>query len=253
MNTRLTALAGSLNGGPAFEPDPHQDAAAADEARQEALARSHRARHPQRRYDAWQAALPDDVGPAGALTQPRDITRFDAAVFTWRGGSNAVDNPVVRVERLTDGAWQPYADQTGEVQTMVRLPEGANGPLDTCTGGQEWRWTATFEAFDAFPAPSCPAARSRPARYRFVVDGHLRQAGQTVPYHLESDGVHGVPVGRGRRRRPAHRGPGRGELHAPSRSTPAPTTRPSPSSPTTAAPCCAGPARSAPGPQAPRS
>jgi hypothetical protein len=186
MNTRLTALAGSLHGGPAFEADPHQDAAAADEARQEALARS-LGQASSAAYDAWQAAIPDDVGPAQALAQPRDITRFDAAVFTWRGGSNAVDNPVVRVERLVDGQWRRYADQTGEVQTGVRFPVGANGLLDTYAGGQEWRWTATFEAFDAFPAAVLPGGQVPTGHYRFVLTGHIRQAGETVPYALESE------------------------------------------------------------------
>jgi hypothetical protein len=186
MNTRLTALAGSLHGGPALQPDPHQEAAAADEARQEALARS-LGQTSSAAYDAWQATIPDDIGPATALAQPRDITRFDAAVFSWRGGNNAVDNPVVRVERQVDGQWQPYADQSGEVQAGVRFPDGANGVLDTYAGGQEWRWTATFEAFDAFPATVLPGGQVPTGRYRFVVAGALRQAGETVPYTLASD------------------------------------------------------------------
>jgi hypothetical protein len=121
------------------------------------------------------------------VTQPGDITRFDAAVFTWRGGNNAVDNPVVRVERLVDGRWQRYADQSGEVQTGVDFPEGANGVLDTYSGDQEWRWTATFEAFDAFPATVLSGGQVPTGSYRFVVTGLLRQAGENVPYTLESD------------------------------------------------------------------
>lgn len=185
MNTRLVALAGSLNGGPAFQPDPHHQLGTADEARQEALARA-LGQASSAAYDAWLAALPDDAGPAEPLAQPEDITRFDAAVFTWRGGSNAVDNPRVVVERRVADGWSTYADQTGEVQTGVEFPEGAEGLLDTWAGGEEWRWTATFEAFSAFPATVLPGGQVPTGDYRFVVEGAIRQAGETVPYRLAS-------------------------------------------------------------------
>jgi hypothetical protein len=134
-------------------------------------------------YDTWVSALPDDAGPAEATDQPEDVKRFGAAYFSWRGGSNAADNPVVAVERLVDGTWQAYADQSGEVQTMVEFPDGMDGLLNTYQGNEEWIWTAGFEAFDAFPVEigSTPAGQ-----YRFVVDGHIRQDGESVPYHLES-------------------------------------------------------------------
>lgn len=185
MNTRLVALAGSLNGGPAFEPDPHHQLGTADEVRQEAVARA-LGLASSVAYDAWQAALPDDVGPAAALVQPADVTRFDAATFSWRGGSNAVDNPVVEVQRGVADGWVPYADQSGEVQTGVAFPDGAQGLLDTWSGSQEWRWTATFEAFDAFPARVLPGGQVPDGTYRFVVTGSVRQAGATVPYRVES-------------------------------------------------------------------
>ena len=41
-------------------------------------------------YDAWVAVLPNDVGPAKVTKQPANITRFNAATFSWRGGSNAL-------------------------------------------------------------------------------------------------------------------------------------------------------------------
>jgi hypothetical protein len=135
-------------------------------------------------YDAWLAALPADAGPVEALTQPAAVERFDAATFTWRGGSNAVDNPDVRVERLVDGVWQPYADMSGEVQTLVDFPNGVQGVADTHTGRQEWRWTASFEAFTGFPARfgATPAGA-----YRFVVDGVSRVSGASEPYALTSE------------------------------------------------------------------
>lgn len=136
-------------------------------------------------YDAWQAALPDDVGPVELQVQPLDISRFDGAWIQWRGGSNAVDNPVVTVERLVDGAWTTFAGMQGEVQTMVDLPDGVQGLADTWTGSQEWIWTANFEAYTGGPNP---ALASTPAgTYRFVVDGAARTGGATVPYRLESN------------------------------------------------------------------
>ena len=189
MVTRLVKLAGELNGGPELPPEPHDLMATADEARQISASTAIGAAS-SAAYDAWVAALPDDAGPAEATDQPEDVRRFGAAYFSWRGGSNAADNPVVRVERLVDGAWQTFADQTGEVQTMVEFPNGADGLLNTYAGAEEWVWTAGFEAFDAFPAEigSTPAGE-----YRFVVDGNIRQGGEPVPYHLESDSFEVTP------------------------------------------------------------
>jgi hypothetical protein len=138
-------------------------------------------------YDAWLAALPNDVGPAAATVQPHDITRFDAATFSWRGGSNATDSPVARVERLVDGAWTPFADQTGEVQTMVHFPSGVQGVVDTYTGKMDWRWTANFEAFDAFPRTVVPGGQTPAGTYRFVVDGQIRTGGANHAYHIASN------------------------------------------------------------------
>ena len=184
MVTRLVRIAGELKGGPAFTLTPEETArATADEQRQESLAKVIGAASGQA-YDAWLASLPADVGPVGPAGQPKDITRFQAATFRWVGGSNAVDNPVVRVERQVDGGWETFADMTGEVQTRVEFPKGVQGVADTHTGRQKWHWIARFEAYDAFPARlgSTPAGT-----YRFVVDGRSRTTGQTAPYSLTSD------------------------------------------------------------------
>jgi hypothetical protein len=180
--TRLVRMAGGLNGGPAYAGEPHQALADADEARQEALARAIGAAS-GRAYDAWLASLPRDAGPVEALEQPTDVERFDAATFTWRGGSNAVDNPQVRVERKVGSRWEAFADMTGEVQVLVDFPNGVEGIADTYTGTQEWRWTAGFEAFTGFPARfgSTPEGT-----YRFVVEGASRVSGATEPYRVES-------------------------------------------------------------------
>jgi hypothetical protein len=184
MVTRLVRMAGELNGGPAYEGEPHDVAAEADELRQEATARA-LGQASSAAYDAWRASLPDDVGPAAPLDQPEDITRFDAATFTWRGGSNAVDNPMVRVERRTEEGWRTAADMSGEVQTKVTSPRGVEGIADTHTGRQEWVWTAGFEAFTAGPDPRLGTTPA--GTYRFVVAGHHRDGGTTSPYALASD------------------------------------------------------------------
>jgi hypothetical protein len=138
-------------------------------------------------YEAWTNSLPNDKGPAEIRTQPEDIARFNAATFSWVGGDNAVDNPAVTVERLVDGEWVPFADQSGEIQTKVQFPKGVSAFSDTYSGNQAWVWTANFEAFDALPA----GIGSTPeGEYRFVVDGLIRQGVPSVntPYHFTSDG-----------------------------------------------------------------
>jgi hypothetical protein len=80
----------------------------------------------------------------------------------------------------------PFADQTGEVPTMVDLPDGAQGAVDAWTASHEWRWTASFEAFDAFPRRVVDGGQVPNGTYRFVVDGVVRAGGQLEPYHLAS-------------------------------------------------------------------
>ena len=183
MATRLARLAGELKGGPELDPEINDAQAQADEQRQQNLALA-LGRASSAAYDAWVENLPNDVGPAAGVAQPQDIRRFDASTFSWRGGSNAVDNPVVRVERLTADGWASFADQTGEVQTKLEFPTGADGLIDAYSGNQEWIWSANFEAFNAFPKEigSTPAGE-----YRFVVDGNIRQGDETEPYSITSE------------------------------------------------------------------
>jgi hypothetical protein len=84
----------------------------------------------------------------------------------------------------------PFADQSGEVQTMVTYPQGLAGMANTYAGQQEWLWTASFEAFDSAPAR---LGQTPDGTYRFVVDGAIRTAGATEAYHLESDGFAVTP------------------------------------------------------------
>ena len=171
-----------------LQTDPYYKLQVADEARQEATARA-LGQASSAAYDAWMTALPDDVGPAAALDQPDPIKRFEAATFTWRGGSNAVDNPVVVVQRNTDSGWVDYADQSGEVQTFLDFPNGVQGVADTYTGRQEWKWTANFEAFNYGPRRDIDrrSIQIPDGEYRFVVDGVIRQGGGDVAYDIVSD------------------------------------------------------------------
>jgi hypothetical protein len=125
------------------------------------------------------------VGPAAALTQPKNVARFSATTFSWVGGSNAIDNPNVVVQRrLPDGTWTNAADQQGEIETFLALPSGFQSIPEYHAGQIQWKWTANFEAFDPFPAGA--AGQVVNGVYRFVVDGNIHQAGAAKPYHLES-------------------------------------------------------------------
>ena len=185
INMSLMGLAGYLRGGPAPLPSVLDPIGLVDELRQMAIA-GVIGQASSAAYDAWVAALPSDVGPAAVLEEPPSITRYDATTITWRGGSTALDNPAVVVERLVDGEWVRYADQSGEVQTMAELPGTAAGFVETWTGRHEWRWTATFEAFTAFPTAVVDGGQVPDGTYRFVVDGVIRDGGVDTPYHLES-------------------------------------------------------------------
>jgi hypothetical protein len=185
MATRMVRLAGALKGGPAVQPELLDPLAQVDEVREQGFTTALGALS-NAVYNAWLAVLPVDM-EAEALTQPKNITRFQAATFTWRGGSNATDNPTVAVERLVGSQWETFADQSGEVQTMVQFPEGIPGALDAWTGSHEWSWTANFEAFDAFPRAAVPGGQTPEGTYRFVVDGQVKTDSETVsPYHIVS-------------------------------------------------------------------
>ncbi len=137
--------------------------------------------------DAYTAALPDDGGAPGAVAEPKDIERFDAALFTWRGGSNYTDDPRVVVQRRVGDGWTDYADQSGEVPVTVRFPRADDDSVpDYAQGSFEWQWTATFEAF---VAPFDTGDRGRatpPGEYRFVVDGRHRKGGAAADYRVVS-------------------------------------------------------------------
>src|SRR5204862_2108541 len=114
-------------------------------------------------------------------------------------GNNYTDNPDVRVQRLVNGSWQTFADESGEVPVVVHYPGGyasytdptsgakiVNGMVGYRAGGQVWKWTATFEAFvSRFPLvdPQGNPYTATPAgTYRFVVHGHWRKGNADAAY-----------------------------------------------------------------------
>ncbi|HEX7167023.1 MAG TPA: hypothetical protein VF230_08590, partial [Acidimicrobiales bacterium] len=186
MVTRLVRMAAALNGGPAYDPftdEPLGAVAEADEARQASLAVV-AGRIASAAYDGYELTLADDVDAGVAVAQPASIERFGAATFRWNGGDTWVDNPVVRVERRKGKAWETFADQTGEVPTMVKAPEGLEGFAAARTGSYRWEWAASFEAFDPAPAR---IGQTPDGLYRFVVEGRTRRGGLTVPYSVASE------------------------------------------------------------------
>ena len=100
--------------------------------------------------------------PAGRAS-PEDIERFDAALFTWNGGSNFTDNPVVTVQRESRAAGDDYADQSGEIPVTLEFPAlGGRASLpDRRPGAGSGRRTSRRSS-----RPSTPAAGARNAGRR---------------------------------------------------------------------------------------
>jgi hypothetical protein len=131
--------------------------------------------------------LPDDGGADAELVQPKTIERFDSATFTWNGGNNYTDNPVVTVQRRQGGRWVEFADQTGEVPVTLKFPSDTpEGVVTYRAGGQVWKWTASFEAFvSRFPLvdPQGDSYEATPVgTYRFFVKGKWRKGNRDADY-----------------------------------------------------------------------
>jgi hypothetical protein len=190
LATRLVRLAASLKGGAPVELSPLDLAYQAESARARVVSQSlgELARAHVATYDA---TLPADGGTPAILEVPQDIQRFDGAVVRFVGGSTYTDMPDVRVERLVDGAWVPYADQTGEVVIEARFPTPQNLPV-FAAGQFVWEWTAAWETYvGEVPLPDAtgtPRLATPAGTYRFVIDGVRRASvGDVVEaYHLES-------------------------------------------------------------------
>jgi hypothetical protein len=187
MVTRLMAMAAYLRCGTPIPAEPTDAAAQADEVRQDAEATA-LGQLSSAALDGWSAQIPDSAGPAGPLVQPKDITRFAAASFRWVGGDNWTDNPVVVVQRRDPKrGWTTYGTQDGEVQTVLDQPPGiAPSLVDNRSGAQRWTWSATFEAYDAYPRATLAGGQVPEGVYRFAVTGRIHRDGGVSPYQLFS-------------------------------------------------------------------
>ncbi|MFL6238278.1 MAG: hypothetical protein ACJ735_02115 [Actinomycetes bacterium] len=186
MVTNLVGMAANLLCGTRVPSQPTDAIATADEVRETAEAAAV-GQIAAAYYYAWTKQIPDSAGPARDLAQPWNVQRFDVTQFRWVGGDNWTDNPTVAVERLGDGSWQPFADQSGEVQVFLDTPRDAVHMTPTYRGGsQQWNWRASFEAFDAYPRADVVGGQTPTGTYRFVVNGHIHTSRAVRAYHLTS-------------------------------------------------------------------
>ncbi|HLF70392.1 MAG TPA: hypothetical protein VI541_05490 [Actinomycetota bacterium] len=211
LATRLSRMAAELKGGPKVRLTAKDLAYLPEYAHQGSRAEViGQAAHNY--VGAYEALLPADGGAPAIVTQPSNIKRFSAAKVSWVGGSNFTDTPHAKVERCAlvacdaaiDTGWVPFGNGFGEVQVKANYPQPEDMPAFTA-GQFEWRWDATFEAFDSdvpLPDASGTARTQTPAgQYRFVIDGCSRSpfpgAADTTcgsydpghrvqPYHLRS-------------------------------------------------------------------
>jgi len=181
INTRLVQMGAELKGGLAVDAGiPGVAVTPADELIQTAKTLTV-GKGATVGLGAYEKFIPDDGGtPGKVISEPASLTRFGAATFTWEGGSNWTDNPLVELQRRnTDGFWEPYATQEGgEVIVTLEYEEASpTAALNWLQGGKVYLWTATFEAFE----------ETAPGTYRFSVVGHHRQGRTANPYELKSE------------------------------------------------------------------
>jgi hypothetical protein len=198
LATRLVAMGGALkdDNDPSFQADfapritynPLDQAYMLDNANQHARAEALAAADPL--IVAYEASLPTDSGAPAAIAQPHDIQRFDRADFSWVGGNNYVDSPMVTVEReASPGHWVTQGDSFGDIQTTVEYPADILAQTATYrTGSFEWHWTAHFEVFDSDIDTARFGNQTPAGNYRFVVNGSHRTGipASTVPYQVVS-------------------------------------------------------------------
>ena len=208
--TRRTSGRPTRHGGLASSPRSTADLAV-NEQRGEALGQ------PGRRsaITAYEAGLPTTAADAAvAHGQPEDVERFDAAFFTWNGGSNYTDNPDVTCgargrTRACGGIRRPVRRDPGD----AGVPGGGEGAPPTSRATS--CGTGPPASRPSSPAPRTADQHRRPGRvtpagiYRFVVEGQRREGGAPDALHTHLRGVRGRALER-------HPGPGlqaRGRRH----------------------------------------
>ena len=78
--------------------------------------------------ERYEAALPDDGGHRGGAPSRSDIERFSATSSRWTAAPNSPTTRHVKVQRLEDGEWRDYADQSGEIPVTIEYPQGEDVP-----------------------------------------------------------------------------------------------------------------------------
>ena len=142
--------------------------------------------------------LPDDGGSAEVVAQPANMSALVPRSSPGTGARTTRTTPWSSFSARLDGRWQPFADQSGELQVTLEFPQGTD-VASYLSGDQEWRWTAHFEAF---VSPFDPGERPRATPtgvYRFPrrrAQARERQ-GDALPPGLAV--VPGPPLERDRR------------------------------------------------------
>src|SRR3954470_18642430 len=123
---------------------------------------------PQTAFGASDQPSPRSTPDAGtAVTQPAAaLTRYDRAVFAWKGGDPSVEAPrgatFVALQRRSTKRWRTVATDDTFADTTAR------------SAGNTWTET--------FPLDRCSA----PGPYRFAVTGRADKGSGPAPYSLES-------------------------------------------------------------------
>lgn len=190
INTRLVAMGHEINDGPPAwqvvdDLAPEDVIVALDQALLEmssvVLGTSATAS-----LGLYDTVIPNDGGtPGEVLSQPAPVERFNAAQFSWQGGSNWTDNPQVMIERLEPDGWTPHATQEGG-EIVVTMEWPAHSPEELTLWAAEdrvYRWHAQWEVFDDM----------LPGTYRYRIQGHHRQNREALPYELTSDSFQVAP------------------------------------------------------------
>jgi hypothetical protein len=136
---------------------------AADSGRREAAYRTLVAAEESSVRGYWASIPPAGDGVGGAVSQPAATGRFEAARFSWVGGSNAVDVPRVTLQRRRESGWQEVTTSaTGELVVTTAHPWLYEEPEQLTARQREW--TVAWEV--PWNAP--------PGEYRFHVEGTAR-------------------------------------------------------------------------------
>lgn len=111
---------------------------------------------------AHKALIVPDTGDVGKpRAQPTETRRFEEATFTWAGGTNAVDVPVVALERRDGDGWTRVTDSRGHA-IVVTTEHPSLLSRESLASSRDWtaHWEVPWDAPEGV--------------YRFAVGGSYR-------------------------------------------------------------------------------